>query len=110
MASYEYEYYICPACKARAKAKKCFDCKVPTKGQGKVSLRFRLVENGYKRNKRTLWYPTKREAEEEYLKVKSTAPAVDLRFKDGTSYKFEDLLQKISCRECAWHKAKYAVR
>lgn len=92
MASYDYEYYICPNCKKRLTVKLCPDCKVKTKGQGKVSIRFRLIEDFKKKNKRTGWYATKKEAEKEYLQVMATAPKVDLRTRDGISYIFEDML------------------
>lgn len=96
MPSYDYEYYICPKCKTRLTTKTCPTCQVKTKGQGKVSGRYRLIDNdGKKKNKRTGWYDTKREAEAEYLKVKTFAPKVDYRARENTSYLYEDLLQEF---------------
>ena len=96
MPSYEYDYYICPKCKSRLTVKTCPNCGVKTKGQGQVSARYRLIDNdGKKKNKRTLWYDTKKEAEAEYLKVKATVPKVDLRLRESKSYLFEDLLQEF---------------
>lgn len=95
MPSYDYEYYTCPKCKARRTTKTCPDCAAKTKGQGRVSMRYRLInEYGEKRNMRTGWYDRKSDAEDEYTKVKATAPKVDYRTRDGESYLFEDLLIK----------------
>ena len=94
MPSYEYEFYVCPKCKTRLTTKKCSACGVKTKGQGKVSARYRLVEESHEKQKRTGWYQTKKEAESEYMKVVASTPITNYQLKKGESFLFEDMLKR----------------
>lgn len=92
MAYFVYEYYVCPQCKQKMFTKCCPSCKVKTKGQGRVCIRFRMLEDYKTVLKRTKWYATKKEAQAEYVNTIANAPKISYRASDGTSYKFEDLI------------------